>query len=95
MPDPQEVVIVRPSKTWSEALWFLVGSLAGFFIRAGLISWAAAHVEMVPDWGYVESMFVALLASWIFYHAGDYNVWSKGWSSRLGAARDLFAKDKK
>lgn len=94
-PDPQEVTVVRPEKTRAELIGLLVGMLVGFFVRAGLVSWGSTMVEMVPDWSYVESMFVVLLANWLFLRSPKYNFWSKGWADRRAAVLEQLKKGKK
>ena len=66
IPDPQEVVIVRPKATWAGVLGIIFWGIVGMLIRGGLISWAATHVSFVPDFGYWESVWIGFLSAWIF-----------------------------
>lgn len=92
-PDPSEVVIVRPDVDWTDFVGSIISSLIIAFTRGGLICWAATHVSFVPDFGYWESVWIGLLAAWIFHPwSSDYRLWTKAWSKRRAAARDLFKK---
>ena len=72
-----EVTIVRPETSWPEALGGLLGAILSLFIRGGLIAWGASEVSVIPDWGYIESVFVALLGTWIFHAPSNYRYWTK------------------
>jgi len=85
--DPSEVVVVRPKVTAPDFFGTAVSALIGVFARGGLVSWAAGHVGAVPDFGYVESVFLVLLVGWLLPGSHGRG-WTRPWNQRIRAEYD-------
>lgn len=90
IPDPSEVVIVRPKYGWTSFVSQMFGFAIGMLIRGAVISFAATHVSFVPDFGYWESVWIGILGAYIFRNGGSWNHWTRGWGERHRAAYDRF-----
>lgn len=76
--EPMEVTVVRPPIQGQDVANGLVNTIAAVFIRGALIMVGASWVDVVPDWGYWESVAVGLLGSWIFVRSsGTYRLWTR------------------
>lgn len=92
LPDPSEVVIVRPKYTAASFLSSLFGFVIGMLFRGMIISFAATHVSIVPDFGYWESVWIGILGAYIFRGGGSWNHWTRGWGERIRAPYDRLMK---
>ena len=73
-----DVQIVRPKKTGPEYVSYLVGVMLGYFVSALFVSWAAARVSGVPDFGYLEAVALVIGVRYLLSKPSDYPWWSKG-----------------
>lgn len=87
LPDPSEVVIVRPKFGVASFVSSIIGFVIGMLIRGAVISLAAAHVSIVPDFGYWEAVWVGVLGAYIF-RGSSWNHWTRGWSERIRSPYD-------
>lgn len=92
LPDPSEVVIVRPKYTAVSFISSLLGWAVGMLIRGAVISLAATHVSIVPDFGYWESVWIGVLGAYVFRGGGSWNHWTRGWGERIRAPYDRLMK---
>lgn len=92
IPDPSEVVIVRPKYTAVSFVSSVIGFVIGMMIRGAVISFAATHVAIVPDFGYWESFWLGVLGAYLFRSGGNWNHWTRGWSERLRSPYDRLMK---
>lgn len=92
LPDPSEVVIVRPKYTPASFLSSIFGFMIGMLLRGAVISLAATHVSIVPDFGYWESVWIGILGAYIFRGGGSWNHWTRGWGERVRAPYDRLMK---
>jgi len=88
IPDPSEVVVVRPKFTWSGTFGTLVGTAVALLIRGAIVSWAATKVEIIPDFGYVEAVFLCLFTTHLLHWGGRSGSWTRGWPQRARGAYD-------
>ena len=87
IPEPQEVVVVRAKVSPSNLFATFVVGVVAVLIRGGLVSWAATHVEVVPDFGYVEAVFVCLFVGWVV-PTSRATSWTRPWAERARGAYD-------
>lgn len=87
-PEPTEVVVVAPKRTALDFVSHIVIVTVIALIRGAVISFVAAQTDLVPDFGYWESVWIGWGAVWLFHGPNAEHLWwTRSWHDRARAQK--------